>query len=86
MVQNLVTAGALEENLFAFYLARNEVSGAVLSIGKTNPAHFTGDITCELSESSLSQSSIDPCFSLRHACDESDLRTSPSCLYYCKII
>lgn len=45
VVENLIAAGNLDSNLFAFYLTRGEASGAELSIGATDSSHYTGDIT-----------------------------------------
>lgn len=44
-VANLVAAKALASNLFAFYLARGQTTGSLLSIGATNHAHYSGAVT-----------------------------------------
>ncbi|KZO97330.1 aspartic protease [Calocera viscosa TUFC12733] len=44
LIQQLYTAGALDEPLFAFFLSR-QAQGAVLTIGGTDASHYTGDIT-----------------------------------------
>ncbi|KAK4700050.1 hypothetical protein P7C70_g6204, partial [Phenoliferia sp. Uapishka_3] len=43
-VENLVTAKALDKNLFGFFLERGKVAGSTLTIGATNPVHYTGAI------------------------------------------
>ncbi|KAL8283285.1 hypothetical protein RQP46_005695 [Phenoliferia psychrophenolica] len=37
--------GALDLNLFGFYLARDQVSGSTLTLGAVDPAHFIGGIS-----------------------------------------
>lgn len=44
-VESVVASKALTSNLFAFYLTRQQASGSLLSIGATNPAHYSGQIT-----------------------------------------
>ncbi|KAL8292281.1 hypothetical protein RQP46_001747 [Phenoliferia psychrophenolica] len=41
-VANLVAAGALDENLFSFFLSRQEVAGSTLTIGGRDESHYTG--------------------------------------------
>ncbi|KAL8280596.1 hypothetical protein RQP46_006919 [Phenoliferia psychrophenolica] len=41
---NLISAGALLENLFTFYMTRGVVTGSVLSLGVIPTDHYSGDI------------------------------------------
>jgi len=43
--QNLVEAGQLDDNVFAFYLGNSRMDKGELTLGGVNPAYFTGDIT-----------------------------------------
>ncbi|KAL8276492.1 hypothetical protein RQP46_011093 [Phenoliferia psychrophenolica] len=42
-VANLVSQGALDKNEFSFFLARGGAAGSTLTIGGTDPSHYTGD-------------------------------------------
>lgn len=41
-MENLVKQGALDQNLFGFYLSRQMREGSTLTIGAVDEKHFTG--------------------------------------------
>lgn len=44
-VENLIKAGVLSHNLFAVHQTRGQTQGSELTIGATDPAHYSGTIT-----------------------------------------
>lgn len=45
LVQNLIAAGLLAQDIFAFYLTRNSAVGSTITLGGLNPSQYIGDIT-----------------------------------------
>ncbi|KAL8290468.1 hypothetical protein RQP46_002726 [Phenoliferia psychrophenolica] len=44
VIENLIAQKKLDENLFAFSLTRGLVNGSTLTIGRTDPSKYTGEI------------------------------------------